>query len=95
VAAEELERLSGRCDRIYVDFDIDVVDRGQLPGAPGARPGGISAQDFLDAARRVGAHPKVAAVDLTEFDPSLDVGELSALTAGRWMCELLAGFSRR
>jgi formiminoglutamase len=95
VAAEELERLSGLCDRIYVDFDIDVVDRGQLPGAPGSRPGGISAQDFFDAARLIGAHPKVAAVDLTEFDPSLDGGELSALTAGRWMCELLAGFSRR
>jgi arginase family enzyme len=95
VAAEELERLSRMCDAIYVDFDIDVVDRGQLPGAPGARPGGVSAQDFFDAARLIGAHPKVRVVDLTEFDPALDVGELSALTAARWMCELLAGFSRR
>jgi len=95
LVARELERLSGLCDAIYVDFDIDVIDRAQLPGAPGARPGGMPVQDFFDAARLVGACPKVKAVDLTEFDPSLDVGDLSALTAARWACELLAGFAGR
>jgi formiminoglutamase len=95
VVAEELARLSALAEVIYVDFDIDVIDRSQLPGAPGARPGGIPAQDFFDAARLIGAHPKAAAVDLTEFDPGLDVGELSALTAARWFVELLAGFVRR
>jgi arginase family enzyme len=83
------------CDALVIDCDIDVIDRSQLPGAPGARPGGVSAQDFFDAARLIGAHPKVAAVDLTELDPSLDVADLSALAAARWFCELLAGFSRR
>lgn len=95
VVAEELQRLSAAAEAIYVDFDIDVIDRSQLPGAPGARPGGLPVQDFLDAARLVGACPAVDAVDLTEFDPSLDAGEVSALTAGRWLCELLAGFVRR
>jgi formiminoglutamase len=37
----------------------------------------------------------VKLVDLTEFDPSLDVGDLSGLTAGRWVCEVLAGFQAR
>jgi len=95
VVGEELARLSGLCDVIYVDFDIDVIDRSQLPGAPGARPGGIAVQDFFEATRLIGAHPRVKAVDLTEFDPSLDVGELSALTAARWFCELLGGFVAR
>ncbi len=95
VAAEELERLSGLCEVIYVDFDIDVIDRGQWPASPGARPGGVSAQDFFDATRVIGAHPKVRAVDLTEYDPSLEVGDLGSLTAGRWFCELLAGFASR
>lgn len=94
-ARAALALLSARCDRIHVDFDIDVIERGQLPGAPGARPGGLAAQDFFDAARAIAAHPKVASVDLTEFDPSLDLGELSALTAARWACEVLAGFSAR
>ena len=95
VVAEELERLSGLCDVIHVDFDIDVIDRSQWPASPGARPGGVSAQDFFDAARIIGAHSKVRAVDLTEYDPSLEVGDLGSLTAGRWFCEILAGVQAR
>ena len=95
VVTQELERLSKLCEAIYVDFDIDVIDRGQWPASPGARPGGVSVQDFFDATRVIGAHPKVRAVDLTEYDPSLEIGDLGSLTAGRWFCELLAGFGTR
>lgn len=95
VALEELERLSALCDVIYVDFDIDVIDRSEFQAAPGARPGGVSAQAYFDATRAIAAHPKVRAVDLTEFDPSLDPGDVSSLTAGRWFCEVLAGFAGR
>jgi formiminoglutamase len=91
IAANALERLASRCDVIHVDFDIDVIERSAMPGAPGARPGGVPAQDFFDATRLICAHPKVRSVDLTEFDPSLDVASISALTAARWVCEALAG----
>lgn len=93
--AAELDRLSALAEVIYVDFDIDVIDRSQWPASPGARPGGVSVHDFFEATRVVGAHPKVKAVDLTEYDPSLEVGDLGSLTAGRWFCELLAGFETR
>ncbi|HKR23825.1 MAG TPA: arginase family protein [Allosphingosinicella sp.] len=89
-----LERLS-HAEAILVDFDIDVIDRAQLPGAPGARPGGLPASEFFRAARRLAEEERVRLVDLTEFDPSLDVSDISALTAGRWVCEILAGFSAR
>ncbi|GAM96708.1 formiminoglutamase [alpha proteobacterium U9-1i] len=95
IAANALERLASRCDVIHVDFDIDVVERGHMPGAPGARPGGCTPQDFFNATRHICAHPKVCSVDLTEFDPSLDVANISALTAARWVCEVLAGFQAR
>ncbi|MBS0294779.1 MAG: agmatinase family protein [Proteobacteria bacterium] len=95
VVAEELASLAARCDVIYVDFDIDVIDRSQFPAAPGARPGGISAEDFFEATRLIGAHPKVRCVDLAEYDPSLDIGDLGSLTAARWFVELLAGFAAR
>ncbi|MDO1558480.1 agmatinase family protein [Brevundimonas sp. 2R-24] len=95
LVARELELLAARCPVIYVDFDIDVIDRGQFPGAPGARPGGVPVHDFFDATRVVGAHPAVRCVDLTEYDPSLEVGDLASLTAARWFCELLAGFTLR
>lgn len=89
-----LEHLS-HVEAIIVDFDIDVIDRAQLPGAPGARPGGLPVQDFFRAARRMGEENRVRLVDLTEFDPGLDLSDLSALTAGRWVCETLAGYMIR
>lgn len=95
VVVEELERLSSLCEVIYVDFDIDVIDRSQWPASPGARPGGVSVHDFFDAARAIGTCPKVRAVDLTEYDPSLEIGDLGSLTAGRWFCEILAGVASR
>lgn len=92
---EAIEQLSARCEKVYVDFDIDVIDRAQCPGAPGARPGGMAADDFFAAARAIGVCNRVAAVDLTEFDPSLDISDITALTAGRWFAEILAGFAQR
>ena len=83
------------CEAIVVDCDIDVIDRGQLPGAPGARPGGMMAQDFFAAVRMLAASPKVRLIDLTEWDPPLDSTDLSALVAGRWVAECLAGFEAR
>lgn len=95
LVAHELERLSKTCERIYVDFDIDVIDRSSMPAAPGARPGGISPLEFFAATRLILKNRKVAAVDLTEFDPSLDIGDVGALTAARWLGEALAGFGAR
>ncbi|HEY0164617.1 MAG TPA: arginase family protein [Sphingomicrobium sp.] len=83
------------CDALVIDCDIDVIDRAQLPGAPGARPGGMAAADFFAAVRRLAADPRVRVIDLTEWDPSLDATDLSALTAGRWVAECLAGYEMR
>jgi formiminoglutamase len=94
VLDEVLDQLD-HCKALMVDFDIDVIDRSQCPGAPGARPGGMPVDLFFDAARYLGSHPDVKLADVTEFDPSLDVSDITALTAGRWVCEMLAGFAAR
>jgi len=91
---EALERLS-HVEAVIVDFDIDVIDRAQFPGAPGARPGGLPVWDFFAAARRLAEEERVRLVDLTEFDPGLDPTDLGGLTAARWVAEILAGFGRR
>lgn len=94
VLDEALARLH-HAEAIMIDFDIDVIDRSQCPGAPGARPGGMPVDMFFASARYLGRQPKVKLVDLTEFDPALDVSDITALTAGRWVCEVLAGYARR
>jgi arginase family enzyme len=83
------------CQALVVDCDIDVIDRAQFPGAPGARAGGMDSGDFFAAARRLAAEPRVRIIDLTEWDPPLDPSDLSALTAARWLAEVLAGFEGR
>ena len=40
-------------------------------------------RDFFVAARVIATHPKVDCVDLAEFDPSRDVGDIGALTVAR------------
>ncbi len=83
------------CDALFVDCDIDVIDRAQMPGAPGARPGGMAVEDFFWAVRTLAADPRTRAIDLTEWDPPLDSSDLSALTAARWLAECLAGYESR
>ncbi len=82
-------------DAILVDCDIDVIDRAQMPGAPGARPGGMNVTDFFMGVRRLAGEHRVRVIDLTEWDPSLDATDLSALTAARWLAECVAGFENR
>ena len=83
------------CETIVVDCDIDVIDRSQFPGAPGARPGGMSVVDFFKAVRHLASERRVRVIDLTEWDPPLDATDLSALTAARWVAECLAGYELR
>ena len=54
----------------------------------------MDAADFFAAVRRW-LHPRVRVIDLTEWDPALDASDLSALTAGRWLAECLAGYEMR
>ena len=89
-----IERLA-HTRAIFVDFDIDVTDRAQFPGAPGGRADGLSAGQFFAAARWLAGQPQVRAVDLTEWDPPLDTTDLSALTAGRWLAEVVACWESR
>ncbi|WP_265569432.1 arginase family protein [Sphingomicrobium nitratireducens] len=83
------------CEAVMIDCDIDVIDRSQFPGAPGARPAGMQAADFFRAARLLAAEPRVKLIDLTEWDPPLDATDLSSLVAGRWLAEILSGFEAR
>jgi arginase family enzyme len=89
-----MEHMSA-ADAIVLDCDIDVIDRAQMPGAPGARPGGMHANEFFWAVRRIAGDHRVRVIDLTEWDPSLDTTDLSALTAARWVAECVAGFENR
>lgn len=94
VVRETLGELE-RADAIYVDLDVDVLDRAYAPACPGARPGGLSPADLRVAARVAGAHPKVRALDLCEVDPTRDVADVTVLAAASFLLAFAAGLAAR
>ena len=93
IVGETLSRLEGA--RIWVDVDLDCVDRAATPGAPAALPGGLSPWDLERAAFLVGRHADVVGLDLTEFDPTMDVAAATARLACAVMLAFCAGVAVR
>jgi formiminoglutamase len=95
VVREELDRLAEQCDLLYVDLDVDVVDRAFVPGCPGARPGGLLPHELLQAAVEAGRHPKVRGIDVVEVDAAADVNEVTVQLAAMCLLSAAAGFAAR
>lgn len=95
IVTEALEHLEARADAIYVDIDLDVLDRAFAPATPGSRPGGLIPSDLRRAARLVGRHPKVRAADLVEVDPTVDVADVTVLAVAATMLAFAAGLAAR
>lgn len=89
-----LVAMSG-AERIAVDLDLDVIDRAHAPGAPAAMPGGLTPTMLFEAAQRLGADPRVVAMDLTELDPARDLNEVTARTAALLLLHFAAGVRTR
>jgi formiminoglutamase len=92
--SEALLRLA-ELDAIYVDLDLDVLDRTFAPACPGSRPGGLTPADLQRAARMCGEDPKVRAIDIVEVDPERDVAEATVITAASLVLAFAAGLVRR
>ena len=95
VVRRELDRLARTCSGIYVDLDVDVVDRVYVPGCPGARPGGLTPSDLLEAALEAGRHPSVRAVDIVEVDATADPTGVTVDLAAMCLLSVAAGFAAR
>jgi formiminoglutamase len=95
VMNEILEHLSTRADIIYVDLDLDVMDRAFSPGTPGSRPGGLLPWQARMAARMCGQHPKVRAIDFVELDPEQDIADVTALAAAACLLSFASGLMMR
>ena len=91
LAAERAARIL-----ILTTFALDdYVYEALKAGASGFVLKDDPPEQLIAAVRTVAAHPRVRVIDLTEWDPPLDQTDLSALTAGRWLAEVLSGFGLR
>ncbi|HEX4756055.1 MAG TPA: arginase family protein [Candidatus Dormibacteraeota bacterium] len=95
VAAALAQLRECGANAIYVDLDIDVVDRAFAPACPASLPGGLAPRDLLDAALLVGGEPDVAAVDLCEVDALADVAGITMRLLAASFTSLCAGLVAR
>jgi formiminoglutamase len=95
VIEDALFHLEQHVDVIYVNLDLDVLDRVYSPATPGSRPGGLAPHHIRHAARVCGAHTKVRAFDLVEIDPTRDIADATVLTAAACLLEFAAGMVER
>jgi len=95
VMQNALASLGTRVERIYVNFDIDVLDRAFAPACPGSRPGGMTPFGLRRAAHLCGAHHRVHAIDIVEIDPTLDVADITVLAAAACLLEFASGVLER
>lgn len=90
-----LDRLAESCEALYVDLDVDVVDRAFVPECPGARPGGLLPGELLAAAEEAGRHPVVRAVDIVEVDATADPTGITVDLAAMCLLSVAAGLAAR
>jgi formiminoglutamase len=92
---EAFQYFSERVRMIYVDLDIDVLDRTFAPAAPGSRPGGLTPWELQRVAWLCGVHKKVLAIDLVEVDPTQDIASATVLAAGQCLLSFASGLLTR
>jgi formiminoglutamase len=92
---ESLEDLSEHVEHIYVDLDIDSLDRIFAPATPGSRPGGLTPYELRRVAWLCGAHPLVRAIDLVEVDPTRDVADATVMATASCLLSFASGLLAR
>jgi formiminoglutamase len=92
---EAFQYFSDRVTTIYVDLDIDVLDRTFAPATPGSRPGGLTPWELQRVAWLCGVNKKVRAIDLVEVDPTQDVASATVLATSGCLLSFASGLLTR
>ena len=96
VVEDTLQKLEASgAHRIWVDVDLDCMERAFAPGAPASMPGGLHPSDLIRAAFRLGHSPLVTGLDITELDPTVDVAESTVRAACAVLLSFAAGVAIR
>jgi formiminoglutamase len=93
--SDALELLAAKTDAIYVNLDMDVLDRAFAPACAGSRPGGLPPWMLRRAAYLCGAHPSVRIIAIVEVDPAKDIADCTVLAAASFFLAFASGFAQR
>jgi formimidoylglutamase len=81
--------------KIYISFDVDVLDPAYIPGTGTPVPGGLTMREAMPIVRRLCAENDLVGFEIVELDPLLDSTYRSALNANFIMHACLTGVAMR
>ncbi|MDH3472472.1 MAG: agmatinase [Rhodospirillales bacterium] len=93
----ELQRIGMQAvlDRIpdggsyYLTIDADGVDPAVMPAVAGPAPGGVTYDQMRTLIHGLVDKGRVVGMDIVEITPKRDVNGITAITAGRFICNLI------
>ena len=77
---------------LYISLDLDVLEPMLAPGLSHPEPGGLSVRDVLELLAAV--RTSVVGADIVEYNPTLDLRDLTGRVAAKFVKELV-GVMRR
>jgi formiminoglutamase len=96
IVADALEVAGADGRPVFVDIDVDVCDRAEVPGCPSAAPGGITADELRQMAFLFAQDPRVRGMDVTEIDATADAPDgRTVRLAALLLLEAAAGLAVR
>jgi len=81
--------------RLYVDVDLDVLERSCAPGCPASMPGGLLPAQLQEAAYQLGSDRRVQGLDLCEVDAEADLNGITLRAMASVLLAFCAGVVRR
>lgn len=81
--------------KLYISFDVDVIDPAFVPGTGTPVPGGLTMREVLPIVRGLCAQNDIVGFEIVELDPLLDPTYRSALNSNFVMHACLTGIAMR
>jgi agmatinase len=75
--------------RYYLTIDADGVDPTIMPAVAGPAPGGVTYDQMRMLIHGLVDKGRVVGMDIVEITPKRDVNGITAITAGRFICNLI------
>jgi agmatinase len=80
--------------RYYLTIDMDGLEPSAVPAVMNPQPGGVSYRQTIDLIKGLTRKGRLLGVDLVELVPDKDINEISALTVGHIILNIIGAVVR-
>lgn len=95
VMEDALREAREGTEKLFISFDVDVLDPSVVPGTGTPVPGGLTMREAIPIVRALCAENEMVGFEIVELDPLLDNTYRSALNANYIMHACLTGVAMR